>query len=406
MRIAEINMTHTGSTGKIMFQIAEAARKAGHEVWTFSPQNFNRQKKEETPPIEHHMYFGNRLENMIHNYTAKFTGFQGFLSRHGTAQLIKALEEIQPEIIHLHNLHNRSICLPMLFDYIKNRKVKVVWTLHDCWAFTGQCPHFVVAKCDKWKTGCYGCTQIHGYPDAWIDQTKFMWKMKKNWFGGIENMTLVSPSEWLLRLTRESFLKEYPVHRIYSGINLKIFHPTYGDFREKYHLEDKHILLGVAFAWGERKGLDVFIRLAKELDDSYQIVLVGTDKLTDEQLPDNIISIHRTANQQELAVIYSAADVFVNPTREEVLGLVNIEALACGTPVITSNAGGSPECVDESSGIVVSCEDVDAFKEAVRYCVSCKPFTKEQCIERAKAFDQKDRYREYVDLYNEISKGK
>lgn len=401
MRIAAINMTHVGSTGKIMLNVAEEARQVGHEAWTFSPRNYQRRGKMEAPHIEHHMYFGSSVENMFNNYFSKMTGFQGFLSWRGTHQLLKELDLIQPDIIHLHNLHNRTICLPTLFQYIKRRNLSVVWTLHDCWAFTGQCPYFTMVKCDRWKTGCHHCPQIYTYPEAMMDMTKLMWKQKKKWFTGIKDMTLVTPSQWLADLVKQSFLKDYPVKVINNGIDLQIFKPTESDFRQRYGLEDKKILLGVAFGWGKRKGLDVFIELAKQLNDEYRIVLVGTDDRVDEQLPRNIISIHRTNNQHELAEIYTTADLFVNPTREEVLGMVNVEALACGTPVVTFKTGGSPECIDETCGSVVECDDIDSLKIEIQRICSEKPFSGEDCIAHAHAFDGTNKFEEYVKLYED-----
>lgn len=280
----------------------------------------------------------------------------------------------------------------------------MIWTLHDCWSFTGHCPYFDIAHCDKWKTGCHNCPQYREYPQSLFDNSKFMWKLKKKWFTGVENMTIVTPSQWLADLVKQSYLKDYPVKVINNGIDLSVFKPADSDFREKYHISaDKEILLGVAFGWGKRKGLDVFLELDKRLDaEKYQIVLVGTDDAVDKQLPENIISIHRTQNQQELAEIYSAADLFVNPTREENYPTVNMESIACGTPVLTFNTGGSPEIPDDTCGAVVPCDDVDAMeREIVRICRD-KPFTKEVCLARAKAFDMNDRFEEYVELYKEV----
>ena len=129
----------------------------------------------------------------------------------------------------------------MLFNYIKKSDIPVVWTLHDCWAFTGQCPHFTLAKCDKWKTGCYDCPQYREYPASLYDNTKRMWKLKKKWFTGVKNITIVTPSKWLAELAKESYLKKYPIKVINNGINLKIFKPTTGNFKERYKIsEDKN----------------------------------------------------------------------------------------------------------------------------------------------------------------------
>lgn len=390
-----INSGNHGSTGNIMLRIADVARKEGHIVYTACPDGRSMRKKK----LENHIYIGNKIGRNLHIELNLFTGLHGMFSIIDTKCFLKKLDRINPEVIHFHNLHSCYINLPMLFGYIKKHHIRVVWTLHDCWAFTGQCPHFTMVKCDKWKTGCHNCTQINVYPASRVDRTRTMWKLKKKWFTGINDMTIVTPSQWLANLVKQSYLRYYPVKVINNGINLDIFKPTESDFRCKYHLEDKYILLGVAFDWGKRKGLDVFIELSKRLDERFQIVVVGTNDEVDRKLPSNIISIHRTSNQKELAEIYTAADLFVNPTREEVLGLVNVESLACGTPVITFNTGGSPECIDEKSGCVIDVDDVDTLeREIVRICNN-HIFQSEDCLKRAKLFNSTIKYADYTSLY-------
>ena len=397
MKIAEINMLTNGSTGKIMLQIADTARKYGHSAKTYSPVRFLRGKKVALPDIPEHLSWGSREEARFHYYAGTLLGRNGMYSRRGTRRLINDLEKFSPDIIHLHNLHMYCINLPMLFGYIKKNSIPVVWTLHDCWAFTGHCPYFTITKCDRWKTGCHHCPQPEVYPQMCLDTSKKMYNLKKKWFLGVENMTVVTPSKWLGELVKESFLKDYPVKVINNGIDLSVFKPTKSDFREKYGLENKKILLGVASDWGKRKGLDVFEELADRLDDSYRIVLVGVDTAPS----DRIIAIARTENQTELAEIYTAADLFVNPTREENYPTVNMESLACGTPVLTFRTGGSPEIPDETCGGVVEVDDIDAMeKEILRICEDT-PYSKESCLERAKSFDMYERFREYIELYEE-----
>lgn len=401
MRIALINMLHVGSTGKIMFGIATIARQHGHIVQTFSPRYYQRSGKAVFPEIEGHQYFGSTFENMLHHYIAKISGFHGFFSWLGTLQLLNMLDKFQPDIIHLHNIHNKTICVPMLFAYIKKKGIRIIWTLHDCWSFTGQCAHFSMAKCDKWKTQCGHCRQIHTYPDALVDRTKLMWKLKRKWFTGIESMTLVTPSHWLANLTSQSFVGIYPIITINNGIDLNTFFSRENNFREAYKLLNKHVLLGVAYAWGKRKGLDVFIDLAKRLDEAYQIVLVGTNADVDAYLPKNILSIHQTKNQQQLAEIYSAADLFVNPTREENYPTVNMESIACGTPVLTFRTGGSPEILTSETGAVVDCDDIDSMEREIRRICEMRPFKREDCVKAAQAFDMQSRFEEYVRLYED-----
>lgn len=397
MKIVEINTCDYGSTGNIMLQIASLAREQGYEIHTFS------KKWMQNKTNEGHTYFGHLIDHTIHRILGEVFGLYETLSFFSTLSLIRQLQLFSPTLIHLHNLHGSYINLPLLFNYIKKHDIKVIWTLHDCWAFTGHCPHFTMAKCNKWRTGCHGCPQYREYPQSLVDNSRYMYCLKKKWFTGVNNLTIVTPSEWLSGLVKESFLKDYPVKVINNGIDMSIFKPTQSDFREKYAIGDKYMVLGVAFGWDKRKGLDVFIELAKRLDpQKYKIVLVGTDDAVDKQLPENILSIHRTQNQAELAEIYTAADVFANPTREEVLGLVNVEALACGTPGVTFNSGGSPECYDETCGSVVPCDDIDAMEHEIMRICETKPYSIEACFKRAENnFDKNEKFKEYIALYEE-----
>ena len=396
MKILSINSVPYGSTCSVMIGISDTAKQNGHEVFVATGYS--------THPMEFHIPhipIGNIGDKAFHMLLARLSGRNGCYSHLYTWFFLRKVSRLSPSTIHLHNLHGWYINLPMLFRYIKKHNMRVVWTLHDCWAMTGQCPHFVMIKCDKWKTGCHHCPQYRQYPQSYVDRAKTMWKFKKKWFTGVRNMTIVTPSHWLAELVKESFLKEYPVRVIHNGIDLSVFRPTESDFREKYHCENKHLVLGVAFDWGQRKGLDVFIELARRLGSDYKIVLVGTDEKVEQVLPDNIISIRRTQNQKELAEIYSASDVFVNPTREDTFPTVNLEALACGTPVVTFRTGGSPECIDENCGCVVETNNVDILEQEIRRICNEKPFSEAACIRRAAGFDMRDRFEEYVRLYEE-----
>lgn len=401
-KVLFINLGNFGSTGTIMKGIGESAESNDFCCYYAYPGTQLNKPRESNDII-----ICSAIMRKVAEKIGYYTGLKGGWLFFETKRLMKRIDEIKPEIIHLHNLHDTYVHLPLLFNYIKKHKVPIVWTLHDSWAFTGHCPYFTMAKCDKWKIGCHDCPNYRDYPSSFFDNSKRMWKLKKKWFTGVENMTIVTPSQWLADLVKQSFLGEYPVRVIHNGIDLTVFKPTPSDFREKYQIrKEKKILLGVAFDWGIRKGLDVFVELSKRLaPEKYQIVLVGTDEQVDRQLPTNIISVHRTQNQTELAEIYTAADVFVNPTREEVLGLVNIEANACGTPVITFNTGGSPECINEKSGMVIPYGDIDAMKESIEYICDNSSFSEKDCIARAASFDQKKKYREYLDLYETIKNG-
>lgn len=395
MKIVEINLGNYGSTGKIMYGIGELCENNGHKVLYAYP-SCKTQK-------ENDYIICSRFMHRLFEKASFFTGRDGLFAYFETKRFLIKINKFHPDAIHFHNLHSNYINLQILFKYIKKYKVKTIWTLHDCWAFTGHCSHFTMVKCGKWKIGCNKCPQYKEYPKSYFDNSKKMYKLKQKWFMGIENMTIVTPSQWLADLVKQSFLKDYPVKVINNGIDLSIFKPTESNFRQKYNIaEDKFILLGVAFGWGRRKGLDVFIELSKRLSDKYQIVLVGTDDNVDKQLPGNIISIHRTQNQTELAEIYSAADLFANPTREENYPTVNMESLACGTPVLTFRTGGSPEIIDETCGIVVECDDIDALENEIKRICTKKPYSKDACLARAKSFDMNERFQEYIELYEQL----
>ena len=403
MKIAILNSVPYGSTGKIAYEITKSAINQDNMVLLFFGYSSH-------PLSEIKMsraFIGSKISKITHMILSNVFGLNGCFSFFLTLKFLVMLDRFEPDIIHLHNLHGWYINLPMLFKYIKRHNIKTVWTLHDCWSFTGHCPYFDIVGCNKWKTGCYGCPQYKEYPKSLFDNSKYMYRLKKKWFTGVKNMTIVTPSEWLAGLVKESYLKDYPVKVINNGIDLNVFKPTESDFRKKYALENKYIVLGVAFGWGRRKGLDVFVELARRLDkEKYKVVLVGTDDNVDKLLPENIISIHRTQNQTELAKIYSAADVFANPTREENYPTVNMEALACGTPVVTFNTGGSPEILDETCGAAVVKNDIDAmYNEIIRIC-EARPYSLEACIKKAKDFDKNEKFGEYIRLYEVLNEQK
>lgn len=394
MKVVQINATcGIGSTGKICVGISELMTAYGIENYILYSSRTNGY------PL------GIRCSNdryvRIQALKSRIFGNYGFNSTRATQKIIRELERIEPDLVHLHNIHGHDCDLESLFSYFQQKKTKLVWTFHDCWAFTAYCPHFTMMKCDKWKSQCAKCIQHREF--SWFfDRSEELFEKKKRLFSGLD-LTIVTPSRWLADLVKESFLKEYPVKVINNGIDLEVFRPTPSDFRERYGLVGKKLILGVAFGWGERKGLDVFLKLEKLLPEEYQIVLVGTDSQVDKLLPESIISIHRTQNQGELAEIYTAADVFVNPTREEVLGLTNIEANACGTPVITFRTGGSPECIDASSGIIVEQESIREMLNMICCICEKKSFSADACRERAMRFDESARFEEYIRIYETTS---
>ena len=393
MKIVQINATcGVGSTGKICIGISRILEEENIENYIlYSSQSTG---------CKYGIKCSGGKYIKFQSLKSKILGNYGFNSKKATRIMINEIEKINPDIVHIHNIHGHDCDLYMLFSYFKDHKTKLVWTFHDCWAFTGYCTHFAMMNCYKWHSQCYDCVQKRDF--SWFcDRSKALFEKKKRLFQGLD-LTIVTPSQWLANLVKQSFLNEYPVHTIKNGIDLNIFKPLENDVRQKYDLENKKVILGVAFDWGRRKGIDVFVQLSKMLPDDYKIILIGANAKMDKLLPKNVLSIHRTKNQRELAEFYSAADVFVNPTREDTYPTVNMESLACGTPVLTFRTGGSPEMLDETCGSVVDCDDIEALKkEIVRICEE-KPYSEAACLYKAKGFDTNERFKEYVDLYEEI----
>ena len=337
MKIVQINAYSNGSTGKIMLSIHKELLKKRYEsyvIWSIGREGNNSN--------EFKIY--DKIGEVYHKFYSRLSGKQGFASWKNTKRIIEKLDIIKPDIIHLHNLHNNNINIEILFNYIKQNNIKVYWTFHDCWAFTGKCVHFERAKCFKWKHKCYNCPMLNDRPIAYIDRSNWLFNKKKELLSGID-LTVITPSEWLANYVKMSFLKDCPVVVINNGINTDLFRKTKSQFRKKYNLYNKKIILGVASTWSKRKGLADFIELSKVLDDSYVIVLVGLNKKQIDMLPQTIIGISRTENQEELAGIYSESDLLVNTTYEDTYPTVNLESISCGTPVLTYDTGGSPEFV-------------------------------------------------------------
>ncbi len=384
-----------GSTGKIAKSLHDICLQKGIECKTAY-----RYAEENSLPDT--ITVSSWWDTHVHNRLARITLLQGMFSRLKTKAFLKKVDLYAPDIIHLHNIHGSYIHIPTLFRYIVSHDIRTIWTLHDCWSFTGNCAYFTLAGCSAWKNGCTDCPVHAGSGKQ--RAVKKMFGVKEKHFTSLRDLTLITPSQWLADLARESFLQKYPIRVIHNGIDLSVFQPTQSDFRKKHHCEEPYLLLGVAFDWGKRKGLDVLIELAGRLDPAkYRMVLVGTDEAIDAQLPNHVVSIHRTQNQQELAEIYTAADLFLNPTREENYPTVNMEAIACGTPVLTFRTGGSPEILDKTCGAVVDCDDIDAMeREIIRICEK-KPFSVASCLAKAKEFDMNDRFEEYVKVYEDCT---
>ena len=343
---AHINTVPNGSTGGIMMKEHRELLAAGEDSYVF----WGRGRAGEG---DHELRFATDAEVRLDAVQTRLDGKAGFHSKAATKRLLERLDEINPDVVHLHNLHGYYVNIEMLFEWLAAHNCKVEWTLHDCWAFTGHCAYFTYVKCAQWKTHCAyfdgRCPQLGAYPKTY-SKASCAWNFdqKKRLFNLVPagRMKLIAPSQWLANLVGESFLSEYPVEVRHNTVDTNVFKPTPSDFRERYGIGDRFMVLGVASPWTERKGLNVFVRLAGELDPSkYAIVLVGLSERQIKQLPANIIGLQRTDSPRTLAEIYTAADVYVTPSIEETFGMTVAEANACRTFAVVVEGTACMEAV-------------------------------------------------------------
>lgn len=391
-RLLQINECLHFSTGKITQQIGEAAINDGWESWiAYSSREPLVSSK------SHIIKVGNSISPYFHYVENRIFDREGLSSRGSTKKLLVKIKDIAPDVIQLHNIHDHWLNYQILFEYLNNTDIKVVWTFHDCWAFTGHCFHFVTKNCQRWQTGCYKCPLQREYPNTLLDQSKKNFKLKKQLFTENSNITIVACSEWMANLVRQSFLKDKRIEVINNGIDLETFKPSIpksndGNFR----------ILAVSNVWNKEKGYYDILKLRSLLPSEYEITIVGLTKEQLKQLPEGIRGIQRTQNVQELIDIYSIADVLINPTYADTFPTINIEALACGTPIVTYKTGGSPEIVDDRTGIVVEQGGIEAMADALKY-VKNNPFSSQACRDRAEKFyDKEERFRDYIKLYEEL----
>lgn len=336
----------TGSTGRIAAKIAEEYESKGWEVCF----GYGREAYVPESRRKWSVRIGSSLSVRLHGVLTRLFDWHAdrICSWWATWKFLKWAEEWKPDLLWLHNLHGYYINYELLFQWIKRHpEMEVKWTLHDCWAFTGHCSHFLLTDCDRWKAGCYDCPEKGEYPTSrFLSAAKANWERKRNAFCGVKNMTLITPSKWLANLTRESFLKEYPVEVHHNTVDEKVFRHVRSDFKNQVGISGKVMILGVASNWELRKGLEDYVSLRQILDDRYAIVLVGLSISQIKALPQGVIGLEHTNSVEELVSIYSAADWFFNPTHEDNYPTVNLEARACGCRVVTYDTGGSSETVE------------------------------------------------------------
>lgn len=398
--LLQINsVVNKGSTGRIAEGIGKVAMKNGWESHIAYGRDAGKSESQ--------IYkVGDQYDVYKHVAVTRFLDRHGFSGRNSTKKLIQHITEINPDIVHLQNIHGYYLHIGELFSFLEKFGKPVVWTLHDSWSYTGHCAYYMAANCDKWKTQCNHCPIINSYPESlWIDQSSRNFSDKKKLFNSLKNLTIVTPSEWLANEVRQSFLKNNEVKVINNGININDFKPVNSEeVRIKYGIDKDKIVLGVASEWSERKGLQEFIKLSEKIDDDTQIVLVGIEKEKIENLPHNILGIPRTESVNELAQLYSLANVFVNPTKEDNFPTTNLEALACGTPVITYKTGGSPESVDSNTGIIVQGNNLEELLLAVNKIIyTPKEQYEINCRKKAEHFyDENLKFAEYLEIYKKL----
>ncbi len=395
MKILQINSVCSGSTGRIAAGIARVLRRQGHEnIILYGRGAPARDAASERFTSDAAVY--------AHVAYARFTDRQGFFSTQATKRLITRMEEHKPDLIQLHNLHGYYLDWNVLFPWLAACGVPVVWTLHDCNAFTGHCAHFDAAGCERWRAGCGHCPLTREYPKSiLLDQSARNFTQKRELTKDLKNLTIVTPSQWLSGLAKESFLGGREIVTVHNGVDLSVFRPRASDIRERYCVGGKRLIIGVANYWEPRKGMKTFFELAEKFGNDVRVALIGLSEKQIRSLPEHIVGVRRTQDAGELAAWYTAADVFVNPTLEDTFAITQIESLACGTPVVAYNVGGCPESLDESCGIVVPKGDVAELSNAV---LSAFELSGEDCLMHAKMFDQQDCYREYADLYAQLCK--
>lgn len=393
LKILQINcVCGYGSTGNITLDLYRELERAGNQCCIAYGRG-------SAPKNVRSYRIGSNMDVYIHAGISRITDRHGFYSRRATKKFVKWMQQYEPDVIHLHNLHGYFINIKLLFLALKEMRKPVIWTLHDCWTFTGHCAHYSAIRCERWKEGCEYCPQLNKYPASWfLDASRKNYCDKRRLFTKLEKMVIVTPSKWLANQIAESYLKEYPVEVIYNGVDMEIFRPRKSNFREKFHLQGKKIILGVANVWNEGKGLSIFIELAEKLDDAYKIVLVGMTKKQINKLSSDILAIERTADRHELAEIYTAADLYLNPSEGETFGLTTVEALACGTKVLVNNSTALPEIVGYKNEMIL--DDRNIIKSIT--CAIDNNISQSDNRALAEKYEKYRQIQQYMKLYLKV----
>lgn len=393
-KLLQINATaNWGSTGKIAEQIGQMAMKLGWESYIAYGRMMN-------PSKSKLIKIGNQWDVYLHYVLGRFFDMEGLASRRATRKLVREIECIKPDVIHLHNIHDHYLNYPILFEYLAKADIPVVWTQHDQWATTGHCAYNLVG-CRRWENQCFSCPLKRKWS---LEKSHRNYDLKKHYFSVVKRMTIVSVSDWLNSQIEKSFLGILPHKVIKNGVDTNVFKPVTVDVRERYGIGDDRIILGVASVWSSGKGLDDYIKLSENLPKGWRIVLVG--EIKEDNVSKKIIHIHRTQNQIELAELYSTANVILSMSHSETFGLTIAESMACGTPVIVYNNSAQPELVNDETGCVVEEGDIEGILEHLDMFKNKSPEVSQKCRERAQMYYDKNKtYNRYLSLYNGLLGG-
>lgn len=389
-KLLQINVScNHGSTGRIAEQIGIMLQEKGWDVYLAHGARYVNKSQLKTYKTQ------DIKGEYLHAIKSLLFDADGLGSSKPTKRLVEYIKNIKPDLIQIHNLHGYYINYRILFDYLNKTNIPIVITLHDCWLFTGHCTHFITAKCNKWTHECKNCPQINSVPKSlFLDRSRRNYQLKKEYIAKNENIHMVCVSKWMEELLHKSIYKDKPIHLIYNGIDTEVFYPIDKERGNVYKI------LGVSNPWTKEKGLYDFYKLRAILPvDKYEITLVGLDKKQANRLPKGINGILKTNNTKELAELYSISDVFINLTYADTFPTTNLESLSCGTPIITYKTGGSPESINEKTGIVIEQGNIDSLVKAIEK-IKESPLSAKDCRDRAiKLFDKNKRFSDYIDLY-------
>ncbi len=402
MKIMHINATYNvGSTGVIVNDLHTLSSENGIDSYV-SYSSSDKTADE----IKNGYIIGNKLSKKLHALFCRIGGKQAYFSKRATKKLIRHIKTVNPDVVHLHNLHSNYIHLNNLLEYLAKENVNTVITLHDCWFYTGGCFHYTADKCSKWLNSCGDCPKrLKDTPAYFKDNSAKILADRKKYLGAIKNLTVVGVSQWIADEAERTFFKDKKVCTIYNGVDTDFFTPTSSDFREKYGLQNKFVILGAANKWLSPINAETLKMVTEKLSDDCVLVIIGCTEKQKSGLPDNVLPLGYISDRDELRKMYSMADVFANCTREESLSLINVEAQSCGTPVVTYRNTGAQETVDNKCGFSVESGNAEEFLNTILKVKELeKEILSDDCRDWVKTkFQREENYNKYINLYKKLS---